>query len=95
MQSKFKLLIKGIFLDAIGMLSYAIPWFGEYTDILWAPISAYILYKMYPGTAGRIGSLVTFVEELVPFIDVVPTFTLTWIYKFYIQNEEPDEISKK
>lgn len=95
MESKFKLFIKGLLFDGIGMLSYAVPWFGEYSDIIWAPISAIILYKMYPGTEGKIGSLVTFVEELVPFIDVIPTFTLTWIYKFVIKNEKPDEISKK
>jgi len=87
MEGKFKLLIKGLIFDAIGLFSYAIPWFGEYSDIIWAPISAYILYKMYPGTVGKIGSLVTFVEELVPFLDVVPTFTLTWIYKFVLKNE--------
>ena len=80
MKVKHKLLIKSIVFDAIGMLSYSIPATGEYSDIIWAPISAYILYKMYPGTAGKIGSLVTFVEELVPFMDIVPTFSLTWIY---------------
>lgn len=85
MEDKFKLLIKGLIFDAIGMLSYSLPWLGEYTDLIWAPFSAYILYKMYPGTEGKIGGLVNFIEELVPFLDVVPTFTLTWIYKFVLK----------
>ena len=85
MQDKYKLLIKGLIFDGIGMISYALPVIGEYSDILWAPVAALILYKMYPGTIGKIGSLVTFVEELFPLLDIIPTFTLTWIYKFIIK----------
>ncbi len=93
-QDKYRLLFKSILFDSIGMFSYAIPLIGEYADIAWAPIAAFILYKMYPGTVGKIGSLVTFVEELFPFIDVIPTFTLTWIYKF-ILSEKPKEDNLK
>jgi hypothetical protein len=87
MESKTKLLVKGLLFDAIGMFSYSIPLFSEYTDILWAPLSAFILYRMYPGIEGKIGSLVNFAEEFLPFIDVIPTFTLTWIYKFVISKK--------
>lgn len=87
MQNKYSLLVKSVLMDAIGMSSYILPVLGEYGDIIWAPVSAYILYKMYPGTEGKIGSLINFVEESLPFIDVIPTFTLTWIYKFILQNE--------
>jgi hypothetical protein len=40
---------------------------------------------MYKGNEGKIGGLVTFVDEIFPGLDVIPTFTLLWIYKFLIK----------
>lgn len=89
MKKKYKLLFVGILLDGIGMLSFVIPFLGEFFDILWAPLSAYILYKMYKGIEGQIGSLVSFVEEAGIFgTDFIPTFTLTWIYKYLIKRKK-------
>ena len=78
-------LILGIFFDAVGMLSFSIPFLGEFSDVIWAPLSALILAKMYKGTVGRVGGFVSFVEELLPFTDIIPTFTLTWIYTHIIR----------
>jgi hypothetical protein len=77
-------LILSIALDLIGMLSYAIPVIAEFTDIIWAPISAFILSMMYKGSIGKIGGIVSFIEEIVPGLDFIPTFTLTWMYENYI-----------
>lgn len=75
--------------DLFGMLSFVIPFVGEFSDIIWAPLSVYVIYKMYNGTEGKIGSLVTFVEEAGIFgTDFLPTFTLTWIYKYVIKKEK-------
>ncbi|PID71320.1 MAG: hypothetical protein CSA39_04525 [Flavobacteriales bacterium] len=82
---KYKLLVLSILFDAIGMLSFTIPMIGEFSDVIWAPLSAMILFKMYKGVEGKIGSLVSFVEELIPGLDIIPTFTLTWIYKFVLK----------
>lgn len=88
MPEKYKLLILGLFLDGVGMLSFVIPFFGEFFDIFWAPLAAFLILKMYKGTAGKIASFVTFVEEAGFFgTDFIPTFTLTWIYKFLIKKE--------
>jgi hypothetical protein len=46
---------------------------------------------MYPGTEGKVGSFVTFVEEIIPFTDLVPTFTIMWVYKFIIKREKTNE----
>ena len=44
---------------------------------------------MYNGVEGKIGSLVTFVEEAGIFgTDFLPTFTLTWIYKYVLKKEK-------
>ena len=74
--SKNKKLWLGLLFDLIGMTSYVFP----LIDVIWAPLSAYLLYKMYEGNVGKIGGLVSFVEEAVPGMDFFPSFTLTWVY---------------
>lgn len=86
MHKKYRLLLLGILFDGIGMLSFVIPIVGEFSDIVWAPLSAFLIYKMYKGTEGKVSSLVAFVEEIGVFgTDFLPTFTLTWIYKYIIK----------
>jgi hypothetical protein len=91
LRNKTSLLLLSIFMDFIGYLSYSIFGLGETIDFIWAPLSAYIFYKMYPGTEGKVGSFVTFVEEIIPFTDLVPTFTIMWVYKFIIKREKTNE----
>ncbi len=41
---------------------------------------------MYQGVEGKIASVVSFIEEAGIFgTDLLPTFTLTWIYKYLIK----------
>lgn len=84
---KTKLVLSLIF-DGIGMLSYVAPVFGEFTDTFWAPISGLLLVLMYKGTVGKIAGLFVTIEELFPFTDVIPTFTITWFYTYIIRREE-------
>ena len=73
------------------MLSFFIPFVGEFSVIIWAPASAFLIYKMYKGPEGKVGSIVSFVEEAGFFgTDFIPTFTLTWIYKYFIKKEKED-----
>ena len=48
-------LVLGLLFDAIGFISYAVPFLGELTDLVWAPIAGLILLKMYKGTVGTVG----------------------------------------
>jgi len=41
--NKYKKLALGFFLDALGYASYIFPGLGEFTDFVWAPLSAYIM----------------------------------------------------
>jgi hypothetical protein len=84
---KTKLLLSLIF-DGIGMLSYVVPVFAESIDIVWAPISGLLLVIMYKGTAGKIAGLFGTIEELIPFTDVIPTFTITWFYTYVIRRQQ-------
>lgn len=72
-----------ILMDLVGYASYAIPFLGEFADIFWAPVSAIIFYKTFGGWKGAVGGLFNFVEELLPVIDFIPVFTITWISKYF------------
>lgn len=78
MDNKYRKLTKCLILDAIGMASMAIPVIGPFLDMIWAPIAASISYKMFGEKRGKFTSLITFVEELLPVTDVIPSFTIFW-----------------
>lgn len=82
---KIKKLVLGIVFDVIGMLTFTIPYVGEFADVVWAPLAGFLMAKMYQGRVGRIASILTVVEEIIPFTDVIPSFTITWIYTYWIQ----------
>ena len=86
--NKYTKLFLGILFDAIGMLSFIVPGVGEFSDVIWAPLSAYLIYNMYKGAEGKAAGIVTFIEEIVPGLDIIPTFTLTWIYKYIIKKHQ-------
>lgn len=64
-----------ILLDLVGMLSYIVPTFGEWMDIAWGPISAYLFIILFGGIKGAV---IVFLEEILPFTDAIPTFTITY-----------------
>ena len=82
MDKKYKKLILSIILDVIGFFT-VIPF-----DIIWAPISGYIITKMYKGNKGKVAGIISFLEEIIPFLDVIPTFTIMWIYTYVINKED-------
>ena len=87
MEERYKKLILGIVFDAVGMLSFTIPFLGEFSDVVWAPVSGFLIARMYKGSLGKVAGIVSFVEEFFPFTDVIPTFTLTWIYHYMLKKK--------
>ena len=81
-------LILSLLFDGIGLLSYTIPFLGEGIDIIWAPISGILLVYMYKGTIGKVAGILGFIEELIPMLDFIPTFTLTWLYTYVFKSED-------
>src|SRR6476660_1708509 len=71
-----------IVMDLVGYASYAIPGLGELSDVVFAPISAIIFYKMFGGWKGAFGGIFNFAEEILPFTDFIPTFTIVWVYNY-------------
>lgn len=94
MNKKYKKLFLGLLFDALGYVSFVIPFFGEFSDIIWAPLSAYLMTRLYKGNEGKIAAVVTFVEEAFPVLDVVPTFTIMWLYTYIFKNEKLDKSIK-
>ncbi|HLV14443.1 MAG TPA: hypothetical protein VKY41_04625 [Xanthomarina sp.] len=91
-RSKIKKLLLGILFDLLGYVSYVFPPF----DFVWAPLSAYLMTKLYPGRKGKIAAAISFIEEALPMIDVIPSFTLMWLYTFvFSSNKERVPINAK
>lgn len=70
-------------MDAVGYTTYAVPFLGEFADVLWAPVSAVIFYRTFGGLKVTFGSLFNFAEELLPWTDFVPSFTLMWVWNYF------------
>ncbi len=83
--NKNQKLALSILFDLLGMATFLAPMLGETFDVIWAPIAGFLLNRMYKGTVGKVGGIIVFVEELLPGLDIIPTFTLTWIYTYYFQ----------
>ena len=88
-----------ILLDLMGMVSFSIPIIGEFADVIWAPISALLFFKMFGGKLGKIGSVLNFLEELFPFTDIIPSFTIAFALKYFFKKDVavdklPQQISR-
>lgn len=93
-ENKFLKLFLSLLFDAIGYVSFIIPGFAEFSDVIWAPASAYLMAKMYKGNKGKIAAAVVFIEEAMPWMDVIPTFTLMWLYTYVFSKKENENTSK-
>ena len=67
-----------IAMDLVGYASYALPVLGEFADVIWAPVSAFIFFKTFGGWKGMLGGAFNFVEEILPGLDFIPSFTIAW-----------------
>eukprot|EP00546_Thalassionema_frauenfeldii_P017006 CAMPEP_0178902152 /NCGR_PEP_ID=MMETSP0786-20121207/4448_1 /TAXON_ID=186022 /ORGANISM="Thalassionema frauenfeldii, Strain CCMP 1798" /LENGTH=122 /DNA_ID=CAMNT_0020573391 /DNA_START=389 /DNA_END=757 /DNA_ORIENTATION=+ len=63
-------------MDLAGDASELIPFLGEFTDVAFAPAEAAMLQLLFKSP---LISAFGFAEEILPFTDVVPTFTMSWI----------------
>ena len=81
---KTQKLLLSLFFDALGYLSFLFP----LSNFIWAPLSAYLTVNMYKGKKGKIAAFVVFVEETLPFLDVIPSFTIMWLYTHFTVPEK-------
>lgn len=76
-----------IILDLVGMSSYLLPVIGETFDLAWAPVSGVLFYLLFGKKMGVFGGVFSFIEEILPGVDVIPTFTIAW----FIRKREMDK----
>jgi hypothetical protein len=89
-------LVLCLLLDAVGYFTYAIPVLGEFGDLIWAPVSGVIFYRLFGGWKGALGGLFSFTEEVLPFTDFIPTFTIGWlVQRFSKKNQQNGLFSLK
>lgn len=82
--SKTQKLLWGLLFDGCGYISYIFPPF----DFIWAPLSAYLMTRLYKGTSGKVAAVISFIEEALPLVDFIPSFTLMWIYTYVFSKNE-------
>ncbi|WP_166926070.1 hypothetical protein [Flavobacterium poyangense] len=87
-EEKQRKLLLGLLFDTIGMLSFFVPILAEFTDVIWAPLAGFLMTYMYKGRVGKVAGFFAFLEEILPGTDIIPSFTLTWIYTYYIQKKK-------
>lgn len=86
--NKYKKLGLSILFDAVGMASFTLPFIGEFGDVIWAPLSVFLMARMYKGMTGKIAGMVSLFEELSFGFDFIPTFTLTWVYQYILKRRK-------
>ncbi|MDP5093319.1 MAG: hypothetical protein NWQ17_08405 [Polaribacter sp.] len=87
MDKKYQKLLLSIVLDLIGFIPLI--------DVVWAPLSAIIMAIMYKGVKGKIAGIISFIEEIIPFTDVIPTFTILWMYTNFIEKPTVQDSESK
>ena len=83
-RKKNSFLVLSILFDAVGLLSYFVPAFGELGDAVWSPLAGLIMFAMYGGYLGAFGGIFVFLEELIPFTDFIPGFLIMWFVKYIV-----------
>jgi hypothetical protein len=82
-------------MDVIGYASFAIPGLGEFSDVVFAPISALVFYKLFGGWKGAFGGIFNFAEEILPFTDFIPSFTIMWVWQYFTSPKSTKVLGKQ
>lgn len=77
-----------ILMDLVGYATFALPFFGEFLDLIWAPLSGLIYWRTFGGAKGFLGGGFAFLEELLPGTDIIPTFTISWFIEYSRRKKE-------
>mgnify|MGYP000107532422 CR=1 FL=1 len=83
-QNKWWRLILSLLMDIIGCASYLLPFgLGELSDLAWAPLQTTLIMAMYETTNPKLKYL-SFLEEILPWTDFIPSATIGW----YLWNKQ-------
>ena len=82
-------LVVCLVIDGLGDSSFLFPGLGELSDAAYAPLEAFLLNQLFRSNA--IASL-GFIEEALPFTDVLPTATLAWVLEEFFADSPPGKL---
>jgi hypothetical protein len=74
-------LIVCLLIDFVGSSSYLLPGVGEAFDVAWAPTQTIMIAAMFDHVSPNL-KYISFVEEILPFTDLIPSATLGWVKEF-------------
>jgi hypothetical protein len=80
-QAELVLLLICLGIDLGGDASFILPGVGEAEDVLWAPVSALLVRRVF---ASNLLAIVDFAKEALPFTDVLPLATLAWVLYYVL-----------
>lgn len=84
-----------IALDVVGYASFSLPVLGEFADLVWALVSGFLFYKLFGGKMGLLGGGFSFLEELLPFTDFIPSFTIAWMIRYFGMAKQANSVPAK
>ena len=59
---------------------------GEITDVVWAPIAAYLVRKQFNNS--NVVFVLEFAEEFLPLTDLLPLATFCWLIETYYRESD-------
>ena len=80
-KEKWRRLGVSLTIDGVGSFSYLLPFVGEVFDVVWAPTQTVLIMALYQHVSPNM-SYVSFAEEMLPFLDVLPSATTGWLMEF-------------
>lgn len=80
-KDKWRRLGVSLSIDSVGSFSYLLPFVGEAFDVVWAPTQTVLIMALYQHVSPNM-SYVSFAEEILPFMDVLPSATTGWLMEF-------------
>ena len=80
-KEKWRRLGVSLTIDGVGSFSYLLPFVGEVFDVFWAPTQTVLIMALYQHVSPNM-SYVSFAEEMLPFLDVLPSATTGWVMEF-------------
>jgi len=80
-QGRWSRLYTSLLIDLIGSSSYLLPIVGECFDLSWAPLQTILIMAMYDTVFPGL-KFISFMEEILPLTDIVPSATIGWVVEF-------------
>jgi hypothetical protein len=69
-------LVAAVIIDLVGLTTYVVPGAAEGIDMVWGPISGFLIYMLFPNRKRM--AIAGAIEEMLPFTDFIPTAYLAW-----------------